>query len=322
VKQSVKLALNLALTLLIIVSGAWLILNRQGVIDWWTIQQFVPSAEVKDLIVSTGMTERGRDLVYASRTQIDERETFNQNCSDVLGEESLVLGCYKAQRIYVYNVTDTRLAGVKEVTTAHEMLHAAYERMNESDKAKLKQLLEPQIQAIKDQRLLDLMGIYNKQEPGELYNEMHSILATEVRDLSPALENYYKQYFTDRYKVVSYSESYESLFTQSKARIAEIEARMASLKEKIDANNATIRREDQELKDASIELDRLKSADQMEAFSQQAQVYNAKVRAFNARIQETRALITEYNQLVEDRNNEAAAQNELRQGLDSKYTTK
>ena len=35
---------------------------------------------------------------------------------------------------YIYNVNDERLNGLKEVTAAHEMLHAAYERLPESDK--------------------------------------------------------------------------------------------------------------------------------------------------------------------------------------------
>ena len=49
-----------------------------------------------------------------------------------------MLGCYILNKgIYVYDITDDRLAGVRQVTTAHEMLHAAYDRLSVKERAQV-----------------------------------------------------------------------------------------------------------------------------------------------------------------------------------------
>ncbi len=53
----------------------------------------------------------------------------------VAWKRNAILGCYNpsSRDIYIYNVTNSELDGVKEVTAAHEMLHAAWERLSESE---------------------------------------------------------------------------------------------------------------------------------------------------------------------------------------------
>jgi hypothetical protein len=242
---------------------------------------------------NAGMEGRGRELFYMSEPVVEDRQAFNQDCTNQ-SEESIVLGCYKAQKIYLFNVTDQRLNGVKEVTAAHEMLHAAYERLSGDERKRINALLEPQIQQIADPRLTTLIKLYNKQEPGELYNEMHSILGTEYPNLSPELESYYKQYFSDRQKVVGYSQSYEGVFT------AQLERQQATLEAE------------------SQRLNRLQTQSP-EQYNREVPPYNDKVRAFNALVTETKELVAQYNALVEKHNQEAAAQNDLFQSLDSRY---
>lgn len=294
------------------------VLHRQDIIDWWRLQNFHPQADIIQLADEDTMIGRGRDLFYASRPEIDDRVIFNQECVGT-GEKSLVLGCYKAQKIYVYNVADRQLDGVKEVTAAHEMLHAAYERLSSSEKNQVNAMLDPIIKNMTDQRILGLIQLYNAQEPGELYNEMHSVLATEYRDLSPELEQYYKKYFTDRGKIVSFSEHYEAVFSASKARIADMDARLAGLKAKIDLANDQLAAQEQSLSQAASQLNELRAADNIEAYNAGVPPYNAQVRQFNNLVASTRALITEYNSLVDQRNKEAASQNSLYQSLDSRY---
>lgn len=304
-------------TLTFAVVAAWLVINRQAVVDWWRLSQYQPSAAVKQLADNDTMIGRGRDLFYISDPQIQQGAVFNKSCKDE-GEKTIVLGCYKLQQIYLYDVTDARFNGVKEVTAAHEMLHAAYERLGSADRAQVDGMLKPIIEGMKDQRILDLIKLYNEKEPGQLYNEMHSILGTEYRTLTPELEVYYKQYFSDRSKIVSYAETYQGPFTESQNKIDEYTGQLAAMKLQIDQNNESLKAQQAELQAESHELNRLRGSD-LDAYNAAVPGYNAKVETFNAQVEQTKNLIHEYNALVEAYNAQAAAQDNLYQSLDSSY---
>jgi len=78
-----------------------------------------------------------------------------------------------------------------------------------------------------DPHINELVEIYNRLEPGQLLNEMHSILATEQSKLIPELEEYYEQYFDDRQKIAelsaAYREVFDSLKRQQEALVAELD---------------------------------------------------------------------------------------------------
>ena len=315
--RSSSRAISLIVTFGFVMLAAWMVINRQAVVDWWRLSQYKPSAAVKQLADNDTMIGRGRDLFYISDPQIQDSAAFNKACKNE-GEKTIVLGCYKLQDIYLYNVTDARFNGVKEVTAAHEMLHAAYERLSGDEQSKLKAMLSPIIENMKDQRILDLIKLYNKTEPGQLYNEMHSILGTEYRTLTPELENYYKQYFSDRSKVVSYAEAYQGPFVESQHKIDEYSAQLAAMKTRIDQNNESLKLQQADLQAENRELDRLRGSD-LDAYNAAVPAYNAKVEAFNEQVEQTKTLIASYNALVEAYNAQAAAQDNLYQNLDSSY---
>lgn len=296
---------------------AWLVLNRQAIVDWYNIQTYAPSSEVAQIADNDQLLQRGRDLLFASRPQIQNSAAFNSACSK--DEQTIVLGCYRAQRIYLYNVTDSRFNGVKEVTAAHEMLHAAYERMSEADKDKVNAMLKPIIENIQDKRILELIALYNKTEPGELYNEMHSILGTEYANLPAELETYYKQYFKDRSKIVAYADQYQAVFTESKNKINDFDQQLNALKPQIDQNNATLEQTQNELQSENNQLNQLRSQGKIQQYNQMVPDYNQKVAQFNDLIAQTRSAVDRYNAIVEERNQQATAQNDLYQGLDSNY---
>lgn len=309
---------NLIISLGVVAVVIWALLNRQGIIDWWRLQNFKPSSEIMQLANNDTMVGHGRDLFYASQPAIESGSTFNANCVNS-SEQSIVLGCYRAQSIYIFDVTDSRLDGVREVTAAHEMLHAAYERMSAADKQRINAMLDPIIKNMTDPRILGLIQLYNKSEPGELYNEMHSILGTEVRTLSPALEMYYGQYFSDREKVVTYSENYEAVFSASKQRISDMDTQLAAWKVQIDTDNEALQRQQTQLTAESQSLNALRAEGKTDEYNAAVPGYNQQVESFNALVQQTKQLIVQYNALVDTRNKEAAAQNNLYQSLDSHY---
>lgn len=309
---------NIAISVAIIGVAALLIINRQAVIDWWQLSQYAPSTEIKQLADSDTMQGRGRDMFYVSKPIVQQAADFNESCNKN-GEATIVLGCYKSQQIYLFNVTDARFNGVKEVTAAHEMLHAAYERLNSSDKDKVNAQLKLVVEGTHDQHLLDLIDLYNKTEPGELYNEMHSILGTEYANLPADLENYYKQYFADRSRVVAYAAQYQAVFIESQNKLEQYELELTDLKTQVDRNNAQLRQQQLSLEAQSNQLNQLRSQGQIQQYNQLVPEYNDKVRQFNVLVESTRALVEKYNNLVAERNQQAVAQDNLYQSLNSNY---
>lgn len=178
------------------------------------------------------MSERGKFLYYASRPELNDRTNFNDNCA-TREQQSIVLGCYAAQRIFLFDVTDQRISGIKTVVAAHEMLHAAYEHLGVDETQSLNRLLEDQLAKTTDQDLLDLVEMYEETEPGQKYNELHSLFATEVADLSLDLENYYEKYFTDRTKVVKAYQEYSQVFADLKNQATVLQSDLKTKEDRI-----------------------------------------------------------------------------------------
>jgi hypothetical protein len=205
--------LRLIASLAILIVTLTVFFFRQQLIDQYNVWTYQPSSEVARIASAARLTEKGQFYFYTSHPAIKDRAEFNAHCTQK-GEKTAILGCYTAGKIYVFDVTDKRLEGIKEVTAAHEMLHAVYERLNDDDRRRIDRLVEVQLAGVTDQRIKELVELYDKTEPGERANELHSILGTEVKDLSPELETYYKEYFTDRAALVALSQKYESIFVQ------------------------------------------------------------------------------------------------------------
>lgn len=221
-----------------VVCAAWLYINRQYVADQLLVWQYAPSSDVQVLVKDSGMSDRGKFDFYTGEPTIEGSQLFNQFCTRQ-EKRSAILGCYSNQRIYIYDVTDSKLAGIKSVTAAHEMLHAAYERLGTDEKQHVNDMLEKQYKSIHDSELTKRMNYYRRVEPNQRLNELHSILGTEFTDLSPKLESYYRTYFTDRKKVTNLHESYASVFLQLNDQSDSLVKQLTSLKKKISKERDT-----------------------------------------------------------------------------------
>lgn len=224
-RSRIGLIIRISLSISVLLLALGILLYKQTVVDWITVWQFQPSSEVATLADRSSMSDHGRFYLYASQAQIDDRTAFNAHCASLV-EKTTVLGCYAANRIYIYDVRDERLSGVKEVTAAHEMLHAAYQRLSQKEKQRINQLVEQAATGVNDEKLAARLALYDKTEPGERLNELHSILGTEMAQLPEPLEAHYRQYFVDRQKVVALSAAYEAVFTaleqQQRSLVAEL----------------------------------------------------------------------------------------------------
>lgn len=310
---------NLLLIVAIGLGGWWVYFHHQDIVDWWRLQHYTPSAAVAQLANDDTMVGQGRNMFYASNPQIEDRSAFNANCGASLNEQGSVLGCYTRQNIYIFDVNDPRLPGVQQVTAAHETLHAAYERLDGATKARVDTLLQAELdKRTNDTDLQQAIALYNKTEPGELLNEMHSILGTEYSVLSPELEQYYQQYFSNRAKIVAYAKTYKSVFSASRARITMYQSRLDTLKQQIDSNTSQLNERIGEITTQSAQLEALRSSDP-KTYNQQVPGFNAKVVAYNQLAATTQNLINQYNAIVVQYKNEIALQTDLTHSLDSKY---
>jgi hypothetical protein len=228
------------IALLLVAAGAWGVVSFQRLVDQYTVWTFTPSAAVESIAHGSRMTEEGRFLFLASRPAVEPAELFDTSCASEQ-EGSGILGCYlpTGRTIHLFDVTDDRLAGLEDVVGAHEMLHAAWDRMNTLDR----QLLIPDLEAAAsvlagNADFASRMAYYAKAEPGERDNELHSIIGTEVASIAPALQAHYAQYFTDRGAVVALHEKSDAVFTDLQARSAALSTSMTALKADIDAEYA------------------------------------------------------------------------------------
>lgn len=225
--------LSVSAFLMVGLANATNIGTPQWFMDQYVVRNYEPSAEIAALVDGSGMNELGEFYFYSGQPSLDGAEQFNINCAELLNEESNVLGCYNG-RIYLFDVTDQRIAGIKNVTAAHEMLHAAYDRLSIFDKNYVNELIEKELSQTQDQNVLELVELYADLEPGQEINELHSIFGTESANLSTELEEYYRKYFSDRGKVISENSKYKAVFDDMKSQAEMVEEKMRVLNSEID----------------------------------------------------------------------------------------
>lgn len=224
------------LSIILIAGSLWLWLERQYVVDLVQYSQYHPTSVVETIAARAKLTDNAKFTFYATRPAVESSDAFNRHC-ERKEANSPILGCYVANRIYIFDVTDSRLEGIKTVTAAHELLHAEYDRMSSGEKERLKPLLQAAYDKLATDNLKERMKYYEKTEPGEAFNELHSILGTEFSPLGPELEVHYNQYFSNRQAVVDLHEKVEGAFTSLSKEAKQLADQISALARKI--NQAT-----------------------------------------------------------------------------------
>lgn len=295
-------------------------LQRDHITDWWQLRNYTPASNVASLATDSTMTPYATKLFYVNHPSLETKEAFNKHCSETT-EETAVLGCYHGNRqgIYIYAVQDKRLAGVRQVTAAHEMLHQAYDRLGSGERERVNSLLlDFYNSSLTDEAIKNKIDSYKKHEGAILVNEMHSIFGSEVRQLSSELEMYYAQYFSDRGKLVGFSEQYQGEFNRRKELVAQYDAQLADLKRQIATNKISLETKMRLLKAKEAEIEQDITARDQSAYATDVQEYNATVGTYNEQLVATRKLIDQHNNIVTLRNDIAVQEQELQQALDSR----
>lgn len=304
------------LLLVLVLGGA--VTQRQRIKDEYIVRTTDLQPASADILTKLALTKPAAFIYEASQPMIEPAAIFNRSCSKVTREQSIILGCYTQQKIFIYDITDVRLSGVKEVTAAHELLHAEYERMSLSEKKKLDSELLATVYTINDQRFKDTLAEYRRTEPDQIANELHSILGTEIEILPTKLEEHYKKYFTNRSLIVRYTKQYEQIFTELDATIKNYDSQLAELRNEKELLEDSLQSQQQSIESDKNSLELLRSSDPG-AYNDQVPTYNAKIRSYNFTINRLKQIIEQYNVLVQKRNNLAITQNDLVKQLDSSY---
>lgn len=292
---------------------------RQQIKDFAVVKSSELPPQSQALLNDLSLTPHAEFIFKASRPEIQAAEEFNRSCSSVAREHSIVLGCYTKQRFFVFDVKDERLAGVKEVTAAHELLHAVYERMSQKDKDTLEPILISTAESIADERFRATINEYRNSEPDQLANEYHSILATEIEVLPTTLEQHFSKFFKDRKKIVAYAKQYESAFSSLDQQIKDYDASLKNLREQKNRLETQLNIQQSTIESEQQRLSRLRAEGQIAAYNNAVPGYNAKIESYNNDVARLKQIVSDYNELVEKRNALATTQNNLVKQLDSNF---
>ena len=289
--------------------------EHQAKVDAKTAKAYQPTPEMKILTKKIGLTEKGRVIFYASKPQLLDAAAFNSKVPDNY-DSNAILGYCDHRKIYLYRINNQDLAGIVEVTMAHEALHADWERLTKRERRELIPLLEEDYAKIKTDKTEIMLADYAKFEIGQRDNELHSFLGTEYHHLSPKLEKHYAKYFKDRDKIVGMYEHYQTKIDSIAQQSTQLTAEVAALKAQID----------NELPQYETDISNLNA--EIDAFNQQSQA-DADAEAARERLQEKVAelvnrqtqldgLVAQYNAKTVELDQIALKASEFNKSINSK----
>jgi hypothetical protein len=312
----------------LLISLIWLailtvvVINRQAISDWWRLRGYQPPAAVAQLASQDTMNSYTRHLFYLNRPQLPSTvNSFRQYCPE--NENTIVLGCYHSGQngIFIYNVQDPTLAGVQQVTAAHEVLHSVYARLSTKDRNNLDTLLDNYYHhGISDQRVLAEVKLYQQTEPNDVMDEMSCTFGTEIVNLPPQLEAYYKRFFGNRAAIVAYEQQYEGEFTKRQTTITSDDQQLSAMKQQIDNQKAALDTQLNQINTDQSRLNSLRSSGQAASYNAAVPGYNSEIDAYNVGVDSLTSEIASYNQLVATRNAVAGQLTTLANALDTRVT--
>lgn len=271
-----------------------IILNRAWVYDWFRGVVYRPTVEMVSIRDKLNLTGRGEFLFNATQPELNKADDFNANCRQDEGEVA-VLGCYTAGNIYVYDIADAKLDGIRELTAAHELLHAVWARMSNAEKEDLK----PILQQVYQDNLSVLKDDIETYADDERIEEIFVRAGTEIKKLPDVLEKNYAEIFNNQDVVVDFYESYIAVFREIKIKMEGLASEIEVLRDSINVKMA-----EYENKVSQLEADiaRFNScAETAGCFATEVEFY-AQRNALVARENELNLLNDEINNMIDDYN--------------------
>jgi hypothetical protein len=182
--------------------------------------------EMIEVANEAGMNEAAQQLFMRQRPEL--LPDVYDVCSGWFDDSTMATdGCYvtESHRIYIRSMPE-QLKGFEYSIAAHEMLHAAYEKLNGTERERIDKLLEEYADTLNDTELEERLQWYEDDMPGSTKSELHSIIPTEFETLPAELERYYDRYFSDRQRVVKHDQQAQAVFTDMEKKLEEFDKRI------------------------------------------------------------------------------------------------
>ena len=312
----------------------WVGGNQDMFLDWLNVKPQASSPDIERLATATAMTRSAQRIFYRQDPTIEQRREFLKTCSKV-PVKGVMMGCYSRRgsvgKIAIQVVTEPRLQGMMEVTAAHEMLHAAYDRFSQSERDRLTPLLESAVTRVKDERLLKVLNQYKADDRERYINELHSHLGTEILNLGePELEKHYEKYFTNRQQTVSFAVKAGSTLRVIderaevlKPEIDRLEIDLKARRVELDSTESQSKSSSQRLEEQSSALSQIRenaenglangdrSTGLIAEFENQRSRFNDAVEVHNAQVRERQVKIDSYNNIAVDYKKKVDEYNQL-----------
>lgn len=246
---------------------------------------------IENLMARTSMTPEARELFLAARPRVESQAELASNCRNTSGAHTL--GCFlvirdcaaggpatcsRRTQIHLLHIDGPEAAELIYASAAHETLHAAYEKIPPAERQQVDRQLEAALPQLDQCRVRANLGAYSDRNPAEKLSELHSVLATEFRNLPGGLEAHFKRYFTDRQLVVA---AHDRALGNREQEICDLQARL----DQLDARLASMRQQLRQL-----------------GRSGSARAYNSAVSAYNALVDEQNRTLVTHNRRVQEYN--------------------
>ncbi len=278
-----------------------------------------PLASPFDAIAARlGLTPEGSALLARSSPKLVDRSQLGATCT--LDLQLNVLGCHSPGSITVLGVTDPRLDGMVETTTAHELLHAAWATLEPAERDRLTEQLIAEFEIRADPDLRARVDAYRAQDPSVVPNELHSILGTELSGLSPVLEEHYRRWFSDRAAVAALATSSIATFDDLRRRVEELDDRIESERRTLDAAEVRLNSRSTDLARREADIESLADSGRIDEYNADVGGFNADVDAYNRALRSHREAVEAFNRRVDERNELAAAYSDLAAQIDTAAT--
>lgn len=301
--------------------ATWVMDNERLLKDQLVAYQFDPPEEILSYAAQAGLSPTGQLYFYTSLPQVVPVYEFDRYCTR--REPGIgVLGCYTTRdgRIYLYDVTDSRLFAIEPVVAAHEMLHAAWARIPAVERERIAGLLEEGFALLPaEHEMRERIQSYEDNNPASRIPELYAILGTETQQLPADLEAHYAIYFDDRTKVVALAEEVYRVFdTVQQELIAlslELESRAAEiegLRFTYDQTQAKLQTDVIAFNEKSTIPGAFPSRSEFEATRAGLIERQNRLEAMRVSLQ---TMIADYNERLEDLTRLNAEVSELNQGI-------
>ena len=290
----------------------------QTAFDTYRASTFTPPAAVAAVEGSIKLTPTAQRTFRATQPAIETSDQFNAHCKST-ERTAAILGCYYGDRIYLFDVENAELAGAKEVTAAHELLHAQYARLNIFERPRVDAMIKKAYQKVKnDPEIAKAMEYYREAEPGAELDELHSIIGTTIGELDSDLEQYYARYFTDRASIVAKNQAYTAVFTRVNVRAEALQSKLQSAAKQIKQD---VEAYQSDLSQINADINSFNERARSGEFSSQADFVVARsalqqrISAINARQSSLNSRIKAYNDDVATLKSLAVKADQLNQSI-------